>query len=254
MIAVSVTILLKGSPKHLQEVLSSAALFNEVLIYNNGASEDSLEICYRHSNVRVMQGPFLGFGPTHNRASEAAKYDWILSVDSDEVISPELVEEIERTELKRGSVFTVPRHNEFNGKWIKWCGWYPDRVVRLYNRNDTTFSEALVHEGVITEKQQVIPLKGALKHYSYDTIADFLTKMQSYSDLFAKQYAGKKKSSPITAVLHAKAAFFKSYILKRGFLGGYEGFLISIYNAHTAFYKYLKLYEFNKRLPKNRGS
>ena len=93
-----------------------------------------------------------------------------------------------------------------------------------------------------------IEMEGSLKHYSYASISDFLTKMQSYSTLFALQNQGRKSSSPIKAILHGMFAFWKSYVLKRGFLGGYEGFVISAYNGHTAFYKYLKLYEANQKL------
>lgn len=242
---ITATVLLKGAPKHLKEVLESLDIFDEILIYDNGASSEALEICRHFPKLTLHQGSFLGFGPTHNKASSLAKNDWIFSVDSDEVVTPELKKEIKNLKLSPDTVYVIPRHNEYNGKWIKWCGWSPDQVTRLYHRKKTSFSEALVHEGVMTSglKQQM--LKNPLRHYSYDSISDFLTKMQSYTELFAKQHAGKKKSSPLKAILHAKAAFFKSYVVKKGFLGGYEGFLISSYNAITAFYKYLKLYEAN---------
>ncbi len=94
---------------------------------------------------------------------------------------------------------------------------------------------------------QSVACKSPLVHYSYESISDFLQKMQSYSTLFAKQNCGKKSSSPFKAITHGFFAFFKSYIIKRGILGGYEGFVISAYNGHTAFYKYLKLYEANNR-------
>lgn len=242
---ISVTILLKGSPIRLREVLSSVASFDEVLIYDNGADASTIEICMQFQNVHIVKGPFLGFGSAHNLATEGAKHNWIFSIDSDEVVTPALKEEIMHLKLDLDTAYSVARHNEFNGKWIKWCGWFPDRVVRLYNRTKTGFSENLVHEGVKEEGVAIIPLKGFLRHFSYNDISDFLSKMQIYSDLFAKQHTGKKKSSPLKAILHAKAAFFKSFILKKGFLGGFEGLLISIYNAQTAFYKYLKLYEAN---------
>lgn len=91
-----------------------------------------------------------------------------------------------------------------------------------------------------------VPLRGAVKHYPYETTADFIKKMQSYSELFAEQNRGKRRASLPKAVWHSFFAFFKSYFLKKGFLGGHEGFVISVYNANTAFYKYLKLMEYNK--------
>ena len=94
---------------------------------------------------------------------------------------------------------------------------------------------------------RTINLQNPIRHYSYDSHAEFLSKMQSYSDLFALQYCGKRSSSPLKAVGHGLGAFLKAYLLKKGFLGGYEGFVISVYNGNTAFYKYLKLYEANQR-------
>jgi hypothetical protein len=119
--------------------------------------------------------------------------------------------------------------------------------MRLYNRKRTKFTDAQVHEAIIAEGMQHVPLKSSLIRYSYDSVSDFLTKMQSYSDLFAKQYQEKKASSVLKAIFHGIYTFFKSYLLKRGILGGREGLEISIYNANTAFYKYLKLLEANRK-------
>lgn len=247
---ISVTILTKNSRKYLRELLDALTDFSEVLLFDNGSTDDTLEIAASYPNVTIHQGVFEGFGPTHNHASKLAKCDWILSIDSDEIVSKEMAQTIFELKLDPACVYSFPRHNYFNGKFIKWCGWYPDRQIRLYNRTKTRFTDAQVHEAIIADGMRTVELKGPIIHYSYDCIADFLTKMQSYSTLFAKQNAGKRKSSPLKASLHAFFAFFKSYILKRGILGGYEGFLISAYNGHTAFYKYLKLYEANQKLKK----
>lgn len=245
---ISVTILTKNSEKYLKEILSPLAAFDEVLLYDNGSTDRTFDIAKKFANVTVLHETFEGFGPTHNKASQAAKNDWVLSIDSDEVVTPEMVKEISETALEANSIYSFPRHNYFNGKFIKWCGWYPDRQVRLYNRIKTRFTNAQVHEEIMREGMTHVPLKAPLVHYSYASIADFLTKMQAYSELFAKQNKGKKKSSLVKAVLHGFFAFFKSYFLKRGFLGGYEGFVISAYNSHTAYYKYLKLYEENQKI------
>ncbi|MBS4167722.1 glycosyltransferase family 2 protein [Parachlamydia sp. AcF125] len=243
---ISVTILTKNSEKHLREVLKPLLEFHEVVIFDNGSTDQTLEIAKQFPNVSIHQGTFSGFGPTHNRASNLAKNDWILSIDSDEIVTPEMIAEIRQTELSPTCVYSFPRHNYFNGKFIRWCGWYPDRQFRLYHRKQTSFTDAQVHEAIKTDHLTKIPLKSPLKHYSYSSITDFLNKMQTYSDLFAKQNQRKKSSSVTKAILHGFFAFIKSYFLKRGFMGGYEGFVISTYNANTAFYKYLKLYEANK--------
>jgi hypothetical protein len=244
-VKISATILLKGTPRRLGEVLSALKDFDEILLYDNGATQEACAICKQLPNAHIVQGPFQGFGIAHNIASSLARNDWILSIDSDEVATKELVSEIQNLTLDPRCVYSVPRHNVWNGKWIRWCGWHPDRVIRLYHRSRTQFTESLVHEAIKTDGCTEIALKSPLIHYSYDTLSDFLGKMQSYSDLFAAEHAGKKSSSPGTAVLHALGAFFKSFFLKRGFCGGYEGFLISMYQAQTAFFKYLKLYEAN---------
>ncbi len=250
---ISVTILTRNSQKYLREVLESLSSFDEVIIYDNGSSDATIEIAMRFPYVTVKKGKFKGFGPTHNIVSSLAKNDWILSIDSDEIVTPEMAEEIKKIPLDPGNVYSFPRHNYFNGKFIRWCGWYPDRQVRLYNRTKTRFTDAQVHESILTVGLSQVPMKGPIRHYSYETHADFLAKMQTYSSLFAQQNAGIKHSSPFKAFLHGWGAFLKAYILKRGFLGGYEGFIISAYNGNTAFYKYLKLYEANHRLNKKNG-
>lgn len=247
---ISVTILAKNSSQYLHQVLAALKDFPEVLIYDNGSSDNTCQIASQFPNVTIVHGPFEGFGPTHNNASSAAKYDWILSIDSDEVVSPELSQEILAVKLDGRSVYSFPRHNYYKGKWIRWCGWYPDRQIRLYNRTVTRFTDQKVHERIISDNLNVVQLKAPLIHYSYRSSADFLGKMQSYSELFAQQNGGRKQSSLCKAVLHGLFAFVKSYLIKRGFLGGQQGFEISLYNANTAFYKYLKLQEVNNQLTK----
>ncbi len=244
---ISVTILTKNSQQYIQEVLEALRSFNEVVLYDTGSVDDTIKIAEKFPNVMVFREKFIGFGPTHNNASSVAKNDWILSIDSDEVVTPEMAQEIAKTTLDEKCVYSFPRNNYFNGKFIKWCGWYPDRQYRLYNRKKTRFSEAEVHEAVIVENMVHVPMKSPFIHYSYASISDFLQKMQLYSDLFAKQNKGKKSSSLLKAISHGFFSFFKSYFIKKGFLGGYEGFVISTYNGHTAYYKYLKLYEANRR-------
>lgn len=242
---ISVTILTKNSARYLPEVLDALSRFDEVLLYDTGSTDATLEIARRYSNVVIRNGPFEGFGTTHNKASHLALHDWILSIDSDEVVTPELASEIQSLILKKKTVYSIMRHNFYNGRWIRWCGWYPDRQVKLYHRQTTQFSGCEVHEAVETSGLEVKALRAPLLHYPYANTADFLRKMQLYSDLFARQYAGKRRSSLAKAIGHGFFAFFKSYILKRGFIGGKEGFLVSVYNGNTAFYKYLKLLEAN---------
>lgn len=252
-IPLSITILTKNSERHIHKVLISLQSFDEVVLYDTGSQDRTLDIARQFKNVVIYFGEFIGFGPTHNMASSLARNDWIISIDSDEVLSPALREEIQSLLLNRGQVYSFPRHNEYGGKWIRTCGWYPDRVIRMYNRLDTHFNDAQVHESIILQNVTEICLSSPLLHYSYDQVSDFLDKMQSYSSLFALQNQGKKSSSFGKAIAHGVFAFLKSFFLKKGFLQGQEGFEISIYNANTAFYKYMKLAEANRALRKKKS-
>ncbi len=241
---ITVTILTKNSALTLKETLDSVKDFKEVLLWDTGSTDQTLEIAATYPNTRVISSSFQGFGKTHNLASSAASYDWILSLDSDEVLSPALAKEILKLPLDPTRVYAILRRNYFNGKWIRWCGgWHPDWICRLYNRQNTQFTDAAVHEKVITKGLQIHRLSHSMSHVPYREIGDFLSKMQLYSTLFAEERRGQKHACLSKALLHSFSAFLKSYLLKRGFLGGREGLIISLYNSHTTFYKYLKLSE-----------
>lgn len=238
---ISATILTKNNQKTLQKTLNSLKTFSEVLLLDSGSTDKTLQIASSYPNVKIFNSPFLGFGPMHNYAAKLASNDWILSIDSDEVLNEELIEEITTLSLRPDTVYKLQRHNYFNEKLIKWCGgWHPDFVVRLYNKKNTKFTSDLVHERVQYEGFNIVKLQGFLKHTPYLEISDFLNKMQQYSELFSDQNQNKP-SNLFQALIKSWYAFFKSYIFKRGFMGGKEGFVISLYNAHCTFYKYLKI-------------
>jgi glycosyltransferase involved in cell wall biosynthesis len=245
---ITATILAKNAQKHIEEVLSALKNFDEVVLLDNGSTDGTTEIASRFSNVKIYTlDSFEGFGKAHQKMEELARNDWILSIDSDEVLSYEAEAEIFSMKLDENTIYELPFRNYFNGKWIKSCGWYPDAHPRLYNKKKARFNDSFVHERVVGQNVKTKRLNGYITHYSYDTVEDFLRKMQNYSTLFAEQNRGKKSSSVCKALIHGWFGFFKSYVLKRGFVQGYEGFIISCYNAQTAFWKYIKLYEANKR-------
>jgi glycosyltransferase involved in cell wall biosynthesis len=244
---ISVTILVKNGERKLKEVLESLASFEEIILYDTGSSDRTLDIAAQFHNVRIYKRSFEGFGLCHNKAAALATHEWILSIDADEVLSLPLATEIKQLSLDPKTVYALPFFNYYNGKQIKWCGWYPETHVRLYHKKQTAFSEAMVHEGVIITGFKTAILAHPIYHYPYDSISDFLIKMERYSTLFAEQNCSKKHSSPFVAITHGMAAFIRSYVFQRGFLGGFEGLLISAYNGHTAFYKYLKLYQANRK-------
>ena len=240
---ISVTILTKDSQKYLKECLESLRDFDEVIILDNGSSDNTIKIAKSFKNVRVVEHEFIGFGALKNLAIKSTKNEWILSIDSDEILSKELLKNIKNIELKeKNIIYEISRLNHYKKKPIKCCGWYPDRVLRIFNKEHTKFSNDLVHESLIKrENSKIKSLDGFLLHYPFDGASSLIEKMQRYSTLYAQN--STKKATPTKAFFRATFAFFKNYILQRGFLCGYEGLLISISNANGVFYKYIKLYE-----------
>ncbi len=247
--SISVHVLTKNSGGTLLETLKTLTSFPEVVVYDTGSMDETLEIASLFPNVKIHHGSMKGFGAAHNEASMLSSHDWILSIDSDETLSPELVQEIHALRLDPQCVYAILRDNYLNGKKITFCaGWHPDWVVRLYNKQTTRFSTDAVHEKILTQNLRTIPLHHTIRHVPYRTTSDFLEKMQLYSSYFAKQHQGKKRSSLAHALVHSSLAFCKNYFFKRGIFGGREGFILSLYNAQTTYYKYLKLAELNKKL------
>lgn len=246
---ISATILTKNGGSLLAAVLASLEWCDEVVVLDTGSTDATLAIAAGFANVSLHQlnEPFPGFGEAHRHAVQLARNDWILSVDADEVVTPELVEEIANLRFDPHTVYTIPFKNYFNGKHIRTCGWYPDRHERLFNRQATNFCSSEVHERVQTRGLNVVTLTHAIAHYSYQSNDDFLRKMSHYSRLFAEQNQGKKQSSTFKAVSRSAWAFFKSYIVEWGFLQGGEGLTISAYKSQVVFWKYLKLKEANSR-------
>jgi len=240
---ITATVLTKNNEKTLRATLDSLSKFPEVILLDSGSEDQTLEIAKEYPNVKTFTTSFLGFGPMHNYATKLASHDWILSIDSDEVVTEPLVEEILKTKLDPEKVYALNRKNFYNGRQMRCCaGWHPDVIPRLYHRLTTSFSNDLVHEKIITKGLKTLRFHSPLLHTPYREIGDFLQKMENYSTLFAEQNKGTRTSF-FEALMHSWYAFFKSYVLKRGFLGGREALIISIYNGHTTFYKYLKIIE-----------
>jgi len=243
---ISVLILANNSDKTIRKTLESVKDFKEVIVVDTGSKDMTKEIVRSFPNTRLYEHPFSGFGAMRNLATTYVTSEWVLSLDSDEVLMESTAKELLSQELDPQKVYSFPFHNYFNEKFIKWCGWYPDRHIRLYPKGRANLSSDFVHERVLYQGLEEVKLTAPIEHYSYRGISDFLDKMQRYSTLFAEQNRYKQPSSPLKAILHGCFAFFKSYILKKGFLGGSEGFIIALYNSQTAYYKYLKLWEANR--------
>jgi glycosyltransferase involved in cell wall biosynthesis len=232
----------------LYRVLRSLHWCDEIVVLDTGSTDRTIPIARSFPNVRLhrLATGFPGFGPARRHAVALASNDWILSVDSDEIVSPELAVEIAALPLDPSRVYAVPFHNYYNGKRITTCGWAPDRHERLFNRMATNFCLSDVHERVQTRRLEVVPLRHPIRHFSYRSPDDFLRKMAMYSRLFADQHAGGRASGPGMAAAHSLWAFVKSYVLERGILQGSEGLIISAYKAQTVFWKYIMLHQENR--------
>lgn len=246
MIAISVVMITKNASLHLQECLESLTLFEEVVIYDNGSTDNTLEIATEFSNVSLHTGPFLGFGKSKAHAVSLAKNEWVFALDADEPMSEALISELQKISLEEGTLYEVRRDNYYHDKHIKCCGWYPEYIIRLFNRQETNYDDAVVHEQVQRHHLKSQKLKHPIKHYSFHNVSDFLEKIQKYSELYAETHQGKKKSSVFKAIFRGQFMFFKSYILKGGWKCGFEGFVISFFAGLGTTVKYLKLNEKNK--------
>lgn len=249
MMGVSVVIIVKNGGSILHRCLESLAEFDEVVLYNNGSTDDTLLIAASYSNVRLIEGEFIGFGPTKNAAAEYATHDWILSLDADEVLDGAIVQEIKQLELDSKTVYTLLRKNFYKMTEISHC-WGADEIVRLYNRKTTRYSDKHVHEHILTDGLTIQKLVHSFRHYPYQSISEFVLKADRYSTLFAEDNVGKKSSSPTKAFFNSLYSFFRTYILRRGFMDGYAGLIIAFSHMVTNFYKYIKLYEMNREKKK----
>lgn len=242
---ISCVIIAKNAAGSLPKTLDSLADFSEVVVYDNGSTDATKEIARQYANVKLVCGEFYGFGETKNHAASFASHDWILSLDADEVVTPELLGAIASAELQPEKVYRLVRVNYYRDHEIRYC-WKQEHLTRLYHRGETNFNDYKVHEFVLDDGFDVVVLDGILKHYPYANLSDFLQKADRYSTLFAQERCGKKQSSPVKAVISAWFSFLKKYLFKLGFLDGYPGLVISVSHMVTNFYKYLKLYEANK--------
>lgn len=242
---ISVVVLAKNNQKTIEKTLNALVEFDDVVVYDNGSSDDTIGIVKKFSNVNLIEGEFKGFGWTKNKAASFAKNDWILVVDSDEVIDKELLKELKEKILDNNCVYKLNFKAFYKDIQIKHCGWNNQKIKRLYNKSVTSYNSNDVHEDIITDNLKIEILRGNVEHYSYQTISEFVIKADRYSSLFAQNNVGKKSSSPAKAFFNGLYSFIKTYFFKQGFRDGYVGLIIAFSHMVTNFYKYIKLYELN---------
>ena len=246
----SAVLIVSNEASNLQACVQSVAWADECVVVEHGSTDDTAAIAGR-LEVKFSQTPdWPGFGPQKNRALQAASGDWVLSIDADERVTPELALEIKAALEKAGAdgrkvAFEIPRLTQFCGAWIHHCGWTPDHVLRLFKRGEARFSDDRVHEKVLLTQPgiEVVKLKNPLLHYSYPTSDHYWRKLQHYSQEWARQRHARGQTATMTrAAAAALAAFLRSYVFRLGFLDGAMGFAVCTMQAQSAFGKYFELY------------
>lgn len=250
---VSAVMIVKNGAKTIARSLESLSEFDNVVVYDNGSTDGTQEIVRTFPNVHLIEGEFDGFGTTKNRAASYAVHDWVLIIDSDEVVDEGLLHALKTKVLDPRTIYIVNFIAYYKEIQIRHCGWNNQKIRRIYNKSVTRFNDNFVHENIIDEGMKKENIEGNMKHYSYMSISDFIVKVDRYSTLFAEDHAGKKFPTPAKAFFNGFYSFFRTYFLKRGFLDGYAGLIIAFSHMATNFYKYIKLYEMNLEQKGSRG-
>lgn len=244
----SVILITKDEILNIRECLVSVSWADEIIVVDSGSTDGTVAVC-RELGAQVYEHDWLGFGVQKNRALSYATNEWILSIDADERVTSELRTEIEKVLADPASLdgYEIPRLSSFCGRFIHHSGWRPDYVLRLFRRSKAKFSDALVHEAVQMQGKRG-QLRNPLLHYSYRDFEDVITKLNNYSSAAADMQQRRGKRGGLgTALLHGGWAFFRTYVLRRGFLDGREGVMLAIMNAENSYYRYIKLWLKQKR-------
>jgi (heptosyl)LPS beta-1,4-glucosyltransferase len=246
-VTLAVALIVKNEAQNLAACLDSVAGWvDEIVILDSGSTDATEQIARRYTQAFYSSTDWPGFGPQRQRAQTHVTADWILWLDADERVTPELRASIEAVlqNPPDNTIYQVARLSWAFGQFIRHCGWYPGHVERLHPRTLTQYDNALVHESlVLPPGAKLETLQGDLLHYTYATVDEHLRKSAGYAIAWAEQReAAGKKGSLATATLHAVARFFRTYFLRLGILDGRAGFLLSVMAAQSVFNKYACLW------------
>jgi (heptosyl)LPS beta-1,4-glucosyltransferase len=243
----AVALIVKNESKHLRACLETVhGWVDEMVVLDSGSSDETKVIAEEMGAKFYTNSEWPGFGRQRQIAQSHVQSDFVFWLDADERVTPELKASIldAVSENSPTTIYQFARLSWVFGRFIKHCGWYPDKVLRLYPTKLTQYNDSLVHEKVETDKSMAIEtLKGDLIHYTYDDIHHYLVKSAGYAKAWAEQREKRgKKSSISQGILHAIACFVKMYIVKAGFLDGKQGLLLCLLSAHSTFVKYADLW------------
>ncbi|WP_296556440.1 glycosyltransferase family 2 protein [Pigmentiphaga sp.] len=238
----SVIIIARNEARNLADCLESVRFADEIVVVDSGSTDETVDIARRHGARVEITPDWPGFGPQKNRALALATGDWVLSLDADERVTPELAAAIaEVLRAPRHDAYDMPRLSSFCGRFIRHSGWWPDRVLRLFRRGTARFSDDLVHEKVVAG-DEAGHLAPHLLHYTYPDLDTAIAKMNRYSTDSAQALHMRGRRAGVGAAIgHGAWTFVRLYVFKRGFLDGRHGFLLAATAAAGSFYRYAKL-------------
>jgi len=247
-IPLSVAIITKNEAANLPGCLQSIAFARQIVVVDSGSDDGTLEIA-RGFGCEVFPEPWKGFGAQKQSAIDRCREPWVLVLDADERIPPETQAAI-RAVIAAGEGaapgYSFPRKNYFQGRWIRHMGWWPDRITRLFRRGRGRMTEAPVHEAVEVTGE-VEALQAPIEHYTEGRLSEILKKIDRYSTLAAEEaFREGRRSSVWGALARAEITFLQNYVLRRGFLDGRQGLVLSVTDAVNKFFKYAKLSELNR--------
>jgi glycosyltransferase involved in cell wall biosynthesis len=249
---ISVALIAQDEEDRLAECLRSITFADEVVLVDSGSRDGTVELAKSHG-CNVLEHPWMGFSRQKQFAVDHCRNDWVFILDADERIPSTTSDGILKIMTHQSDLpaaFSLLRRNWFHGRWIRHCGWWPDRIVRLVNRRHGRFSGDLVHEKWLPDGS-VADLDYHFDHYSFRNYADLIQKMQNYSNLAARDMRlNGRSASWFSPISHGFWMFLKTYFFRLGVMDGFDGFVISLLNAGGSFMKYAKLMECEK-IPKD---
>ena len=244
----SVTVITRNEAADLGDALATVAWADEIIVVDSQSTDETVAIARRYTD-RVIVREWPGYIDQKNYASSIAAHDWILSLDADERVTPDLASEIKArlADTPREAAYRIPRVTWHLGRWVRTTDWYPDYQLRLYDRRAAQWTGRHVHEAV-TVRGATGQLSGELQHYAYRDIADHLETIDRYTTLAARQMqeAGTH-ASLLQVACHPPLAFLRNYLAHGGIRDGVPGFIISALNAYYVFLKFAKLWELDRR-------
>lgn len=245
----SVVLIARDEEQRIARCLATLSFADEIVVVESGSSDRTVEVARRFTE-KVVTLPWRGFGLQKQAAVALASHDLVLNVDCDEQVPPDLAAELAALQAapSLAAAYAIPRRTFIGDKEIRHCGWAPDRIVRLFDRRRAGFTDDLVHETVVA-RGEVGTCRAALLHHSFGGLADLLAKANRYSDLAARQLHARGKRPGPFDVLRPLFTFFRTYVLRLGFLDGFEGLEIALADALGTFAKYAKLRELRRAPP-----